>query len=112
MSKFPLYDNFSKDLPKGDLTISQKKLFIKYVQTMNNKGCELIYALIRMHQIENSEQNTSYTLPYGGSFINTEIIFDLSKLPLKLRQILFKFSQAHIKNMKEEKSKQNNIKRI
>ena len=37
MSKFPLYDSLSKDLPKEDLTMVQKQSFIKKIQKMDHK---------------------------------------------------------------------------
>jgi hypothetical protein len=110
MSRFPLYDSFSQNIPSDDLTLSQKKTFIRRTSKMDKKGHELLYALIRMHQIENNEQNTSFTLPYGGTFIEKDINFNLDKLPIILKQILLKFSKAHLDKMKEDKK--NNGKRI
>jgi hypothetical protein len=55
MSKFPLYDSMIKGTPKTDLTIKNKQEFSKLVQQMDTNGYELIYALIRMYQIENND---------------------------------------------------------
>ena len=102
MSKFPLYDSLSKDLSVKDLTITQKKLFIKRIANIDKNGHELIYALIRMYQVENNEENTSFTLPYNGIFVDNDINFDLDKFPISLKQILFKFLSVHMDKMNEE----------
>ena len=114
MSKFPLYDSLSKDLPNVDLTLIEKKLFIKKIAKIDNNGHELVYALVRMYQVENNEENTSFTLPYNGTFVDSDIHFDLDKFPIYLKHILFKFLSVHIDKMKEEKTieKQTPVKRV
>ena len=114
MSKFPLYDSLSKNIPEKDLTLSQKQLFIRRISKIDNNGHDLVYGLIRMHQVENNEENTSFTLPYNGTFNETDINFDLDKFPIALKQILFKFLEVHINKMNEEKTieKQTPVKRI
>ena len=110
MSHFPLYDNILKDSKETNLTATQKKSFIKKMQNIDTSGHELIYALIKTYQIDNKEQNTSFTLPYDGEYIdNNNIAFDLDKMPNKLKHILYKFINIHIDKMEEEKDKQNNI---
>ena len=46
MPTFPLYDNLSKDIPKKDLTVTQKEDFVKKVENINQAGQDLIYALV------------------------------------------------------------------
>ena len=105
MSKFPLYDSLSKDISTEDLSTIQKRTFIKRVEKMDNNGYELIYALIRMYQIENNEDdNTSFMLPYNGIYVETDINFDLDNFPKYLKQILFKFVSMHLDKMREEKN--------
>lgn len=114
MSKFPLYDSLSKDIAEKDLTSVQKRAFVKRVAKIDKNGHDLVYALIRMYQVENNEKNTSFTLPYNGTFIESDINFDLDKFPHTLKQILFKFLGVHIEKMKEERSieKQTPVKRV
>lgn len=114
MSKFPLYDSLSKNIPTTDLTVSQKKTFIKRLEKIDHEGRELVYALIRMYQMENNEENTSFTLPYNGKYVNNNISFDLDGLPVPLKQILLKFLSAHLAKMREERtiSKQTPVKRV
>lgn len=112
MSKFPLYDSLSKDIKNKDLTSLQKKSFIQKISKIDKTGHELIYALIRMYQVENDDKNINFTLPYNATFVENDIHFDLEKFPNILKQILFKFLGIHINKMNEEKSIENrNIKR-
>lgn len=114
MSEFPLYDSLSKNISENDLSVSEKKAFIKRLEKIDREGHELVYALIRMYQMVNNEQNTSFTLPYNGKYINNDISFDLDKFPISLKQILFKFLSVHIEKMKEERTiaKQTPVKRV
>ena len=83
--KFPLYDNLVKNVIDKDLTAVNKQSFIKKIDKLDRKGQEMIYALIRMYQIENNEDSLS--LPYGGLMNDNNIVYDLDKLPNKLKQI-------------------------
>ena len=66
------------------------------IKTIDDNTAELIYALIRVYQLENNENNIStFTVPYDGKFIDNEIKFDLNELPIKLKHILFKFLKLH-----------------
>jgi hypothetical protein len=92
MSNFPLYDNIINEIKtEEDLTTKQKDEFIKLVANVDENASELIYALIRVYQLENSENKNTFTLPFNGTFINDTIKFDLNELPNKLKQILYKF---------------------
>ena len=102
MSNFPLYDNLLKDLPLEEMTTKQKDKFMKLVKDIDVNGSELIYALIRVYQLENSEDKSTFKLPYGGKFIKYDMNFDFSELPNQLKHMLLKFIQIHIKTMKEE----------
>jgi hypothetical protein len=114
MSKFPLYDRLLNDISHVDLTEVQKRAFIKRIEKIDDHGHDLVYALIRMYQVENNEKNTSFTLPYSGTFVEANIHFDLNKFPQTLKQILFKFLAVHIDKMKEESriEKQTPVKRV
>ena len=104
MSKFPLYDNLSKDLPETDLTMAQKRSFVKKIEKIDLSGHELIYALIRFHQTKRvDEENITYSLPYEGSYIGNDINFNIDNLPICLKHILLKFLTMHLIKMKEEK---------
>ena len=114
MSKFPLYDSLSKDIKNRELTVAQKKDFVKKVSQLDQNGHELLYAVIRMYQVENKENNTCFALPYNGLFLDSDIKFDLENFPKKLKQILFKFIKIHLGKMTEEENieKQTPVKRV
>ena len=104
MSNFPLYDNlFSEVDTNEDLSIKEKDDFIKMIKDIDQVGCELIYVLIRVYQLENTEDKSTFKLPFGGKFIKDDIKFDLNELPNKLKHILYKFINIHTKNTLEEK---------
>jgi hypothetical protein len=96
-SSFPLYDNLINDVETSvDLKTKEKDEFMSLIKTIDDNTAELIYALIRVYQLENNENNIStFTVPYDGKFIDNEIKFDLNELPIKLKHILFKFLKLH-----------------
>jgi hypothetical protein len=102
MSNFPLYDQLSKDISQKELTIKQKDKFMILISDIDINGYELIYALIRVYQLEKTEESSSFKLPYEGKYVNKDMMFDLNQLPTELKQILFKFLQIHTEKMKED----------
>ena len=107
---FPLYDSLTKNLPKKDLSVKQKKDFITDVDIFDQNGIELLYALTRVYQLQNNDySNSNFNLPYGGKFIKEEIQFDLDDFPIPLKRILYKFVLKHKKKMKDEKIKDDKL---
>lgn len=100
MSNFPLYDNFAKGISKKDLTASQKGDFTKKIKNIDTIGAELIYALIKVYQIQNDKNTVK--LPYEGKRLKTGMKFDLELFPKELKQILYKFLLTHVKKMEED----------
>lgn len=99
MSGFPLYDNLYKNATNKDLTLTQKKNFVKYVDKLNINTKELLYALIKIYYIENGENNTD--VPYSGKILNSsenkeDLQWDLQNFPKNLRQILNNFLLMNI----------------
>lgn len=100
MKDFPLYDTL-QDVVDKDLTLQQKNEFIKKIQTFNDKGFELLYMLIKVHYIKNTDSND---IPYSGKYISeTYIEFNIEEFPNRLKQIIYKFMRLHLKTMNEEK---------
>jgi len=59
MSNFPLYDSLMKEETSlEDLTTKQKNELVKLVKILDELGYELIYVLVRVFQLENSEDNS------------------------------------------------------
>ena len=102
MSNFPLYDNLIKDISNEEMTVKQKDKFMKLIKDLDELGSELIYALIRVYQLENCEDKSTFKLPYGGKFVKHDMKFDLNELPNELKHLIFKFLQIHTKKIKEE----------
>ena len=103
MSNFPLYDNLIMEKSNDDLTLKQKEEFVKITKNLDANGCELIYALIRTYQLENSEDKSTFKIPYGGKFVKDDVKFDLNDLPNELKNMLYKFVLIHEKTIHEEK---------
>lgn len=114
MSNFPLYDNLERNLPKKDLTVKQKEKIIKKIEDIDNKGRDLIVALIQFYYIKNEHKELNEDLPYKG--IRTKIKKDIEDItwsftdfPIKLRHILYKFVLIHMQSIKEEQARQKHI---
>jgi hypothetical protein len=101
MSNLPLYNSLSTGLVKKDLTAKQKTDFLTILEKFDTRGYELVYALIRVFQIENEVETVSEDLPYGGVTKKSDIVFDFGTIPIPLRQILYKFAKIHEKSIKE-----------
>jgi len=105
MSNFPLYDSLSVESENIDLTTKQKDELIKLIKNFDDddeEGNERIYVLIRMFQLENSEDKSTFKIPYGGKYVKNDLKFDLNDLPFKLKQMIYKFVKIHAKTIKEE----------
>jgi len=107
MNNFPLYSNLSNqigDKPKK-LTIKQKKDFIEKINTIDDKGFELIFILIQNYLLD--IQETCCMTPYkskivskSGNLVNIKL--NINQLPVKLQHILYNFVLMHIKKMMED----------
>lgn len=83
------------NISSRDLTLKQKSDFISKIKDMDDKGMELIYVLMRAYQNDNDEEKMTYDLPYNGDMNGNSMTFNISKLPIKLRQLLYKFMLKH-----------------
>ena len=102
MSNFPLYDTLIAEAQNKDLTTKEKDEFMKLTKNIDVDGSERLYVLIRMYQLENNEDKSTFKIPYGGKYVKTDLKFDLNDLPNQLKQILYKFITMHCKTMEEE----------
>lgn len=87
-------DTFNKDL-----TIKQKKTLLDRVQHIDASGNEFIYALIKYHFVntnKDAQQNDLFKCKIvsndGGL---CDLTWDMNDLPVRLRQILFKFTEIN-----------------
>ena len=105
---FPLYDTLSNEIEnEEDIEFKKKEKLMKDIKSLDNKGHETIYALIKVFKIQNDESTSTLTIPYEGKNIKAGIKFEFDKLPIKLKYMLLKFVELHIKNMEENKSRLN-----
>lgn len=97
---FPLYEQLTEQLPEiiESLTDNKKQYFLSSVATLTNVEHEIIFALIRSHQIKMN--NTKfYILPYNAKNQKKGIKFDFDMFPVELQHILILFIEKHM-NMK------------
>lgn len=108
MSSFPLYDTLYKEASEIDLTSKQKDDFMAKIKTIDTAGSELMYALIRMYQMEMSDDRSTFKLPFEGRFYKNDMKFNLENFPFKLKQILYQFLSIHTRTMSEEQNIEKN----
>jgi hypothetical protein len=99
-SSFPLYDSIvshTKHINK-DLSKNEKEEFVENVKNINNKGAELIYALITMHHRKEENGQEGINIPYDGVFVENGVVeFNIGSFPKKLRRLLYTFLNMHLK---------------
>ena len=96
MSEFPLYESLIFNLPKKDLTLKEKKDFISKVESLDLQGSEEFYAIIREYQIRTTENKVDSSLPFKGEHKANDVVFNLLKFPIQLRQILYRYLMEKI----------------
>ena len=101
MSNFPLYDTLLKDTTCDDLTTKEKNDFMDKIKKIDDNGSELIYVLVTMYNLENSEDKSTFKIPYGGKYVDNDLTFNLNDFPFQLKQILYKFLILHMKSIEE-----------
>ena len=101
MSISHLYNSLKDGCETKDLTIEQRDVFAKNIKDLDGKGQEMVYVLIKMFEMDETKITTDQ-LPYESKVVSKEIRLDLDKIPDKLKQMIFKFSNMHLKNMEEE----------
>ena len=97
MTSFPLYDNLIKDIEcsnVGPLNKTEKEKLMSDIKLLDNNGHELIYTLIKVHHIENDEQD--YKLPYGMKSLKLGLRTDINQLPYSLQHIINNFVKLHL----------------
>ena len=105
MSKFPLYDSLYKEADDKDISSSHRKNFLTKITSLDQDGYELVYVLIKIYYLKHND-DSGIVLPYNGKYVNkTDISFDFNTFPNKLKNMLYKFLQAHIKKMEDDKTK-------
>ena len=104
MQDFPLYNSLELTCKHRDLTDCQKHDFFKNIQFIDQEGYKHIYSLIKIYSVKNDNCKQNI-LPYNGIKNDQDITFDMELLPLKLRQIIYKFTLKHIRKMENERKR-------
>ena len=96
MSTFPLYDNLYNEIQdlSTPLNEDEKIFFTLETKKLGEHECEIMYALIRTHQLKHGKI-CSYIIPYGGKKLKKGIKFDLNNIPTELSKILYRFLNIH-----------------
>jgi hypothetical protein len=106
MNTFPLYETLLRDTVNKDLTNKQKDLLLERIQGLDPSGKELTYALIKAY-FERCEKKDGVGYLFDCEIKTLEglsdITWDLTKLPPRLRQILFKFTEMNQQRQTELK---------
>ena len=104
MVNFPLYDNLVSKLP-SDIVIedTDKQQLIQNINEYNDTH-ELVFAVIRCYQINNS--NNINNEPFYSRYLKTKngYKFDINNIPDKLIKMLMDFYIIHEKSEKSEKN--------
>lgn len=101
MSLSTLYNSLKTD--SRELNISKEK-FLKSVNELDEKGQEMFYVIVKLHQLETKKENLDQ-LPYESKFVSSKLRFDYEKLPADLKGILSKFMEMHISSMEAERAR-------
>ena len=87
---FPLYDHLVKKSHAHPLSDRDKLEFVDTLRTLDANTHELVYAIIRTHQVQ-TEPTTFYQLPYKSKQQKNGIKFDFDQFPPLLQRILIEF---------------------
>ena len=110
MNSFPLYDTLINEISSNSLSVKEKEYFISQIKIIDNKGRDLVYALIQYYYINNidNEENIK-NIPYKGIIMSSNnnntvnVRFIFTDLPTKLQIILYNYVKKHQKHIKENK---------
>lgn len=89
--KYELYHTLNSNLQNNDLKKKEKEEIINQINFLDKESMEAIFLLIYEHFRLNSDNTELYVIPYEGQSCNNNLIFNISKLPIKLRRIIYNF---------------------
>lgn len=107
---FPLYDFLIKDISNKELTKDEKIKLMSIIPTLDQKGHDNIYTLIRVHGLKTDMGGNIFETPYDGQKIDKilngkptrDIKFNIDKLPYIVSQLVYKFAIIHTQSMTED----------
>ena len=95
---FQLYYTLNTNLQTTDLKKAEKEEILKVIKTMDDSSKKALFLLMYEHLKINEKNSDPYQLPYGGVKKENCLEFDIGKMPIKLRRILYKFVKIVQKN--------------
>lgn len=96
----PLYQTLKKSEGTKDFSATERDQFITKIKSLDERGHELMYVLIRLYEQEN--ESTILEFPYESKLSKSELKFSFDAIPVRLKHILNKFIDLHISKMDEE----------
>jgi hypothetical protein len=103
-SAYNLYVSL-KEPRKETFTLAQKDGVLKNISTLDEKGQEMVYMIIKYYFLEHENNKNTDAIPYEGKFVSKNLRFDLEKFPSKLKSMLHKFISMHLSLMEDEKNR-------
>ena len=97
-----LFESLKQEQNAEVFSAEKKESLLKNIALLDEKGCEMLYIIIKYHQLE-SKPNAFDILPYESKFVSKQLRFDVEKLPNDLKFIISKFVFSHLE---EEKIRQ------
>lgn len=88
----PLYNCILHEINDDDEV--DKAQLVKDIQELDSEGQNLVYVLMRVHQLKNHENNM-ISIPYKGKKLKGGYKFDIDELPVTLQRILVHFIMKH-----------------
>ncbi len=100
---FPLYSIIAEKVTENELTKAQKTKLVNEINSLDDDGHSIIYALIKNHYSvqENFDKNKK-NKPYDCVFTDKNVQIDINMLPNKLQQIMKEFTKKHLRKMKDD----------
>lgn len=104
---FPLYYSIKKICQNNDLSREEKQYIVDNISFLSSENKENIYALIRAHSVETSQNRALSVLPYSGKHtsINSRngIHFNIDNLPVLLKRMIHTYVRKTITYQQEER---------
>jgi len=81
------------------MNVIDKKKLISNIEKLDQKGVDLMYVLIKYHEILTHEVYASVESD------NNRISWNMSHFPICLRHILLKFTELHVASMASDEAR-------
>jgi glutathione peroxidase-family protein len=108
MTEFALYNTLFTNTPSKDLTPAQKTKLVNSIRDLDENATELVYALIKYHHINDKKSSDLYKHTKTNTrAAKSDISWNLIVLPIKLRNILYKFVVLEEQRVEEIESRIN-----